>query len=291
MFTTRKGSDAVLKCEVCNKEFLNNASLIKHYKHEQDSQHKNLLVTYYQFKITSRYPHIQVLNITYKNGRPYAQIFNPACNHSSCLRVDNIMDGRKCSHKECISRNKSLASKGKPKSALHRKHIYDATHTTQYRESMSNTLKQKFKDSSFTEKHRLGIYNSRSKHAEGIATWQRRKKSSDEAYVKELLELNDIKLEYQKPFITDKLEIIMDFYLPEYNVYIQVNTDPYHSLDTSSKSTKYKQRALYTIQKDKSIRDLFSENHNLGYLVQIYNLNEMTDIINKLKRGDYYVNY
>ena len=241
--------------------------------------HRKPLLDYYKNKIQKVFPYIDVLNITYKKGRPYAQIFNKHCGHSCLLRVDHITDARReCSDPACIHQNLSLASKGKPKSLLHRKHIKEAQNRPDIKEKMSKSVKNAFTRPDVRQKHSEGIYNAREKHAKGIAAWQRRKASADEMYVKQYLESHNIEFIYQYPYVDSQFEFIIDFYIPKRNMFIQVNTDPYHCLDESSKSIKYKERALYTINKDKQLLSLFNSS-DIGRLFQITDLSQLEDII------------
>ena len=280
----------MITCNVCNRKFKQVSNYIVHLNREIKNgcpYHNLERLNYFSAKVKSVFPNLEVLNVSYAHGRPYVQIFNSKCGHSSILRLDHIITNfRQCSHKECVSKIKSQALLGKAKSDEHRKHIREATQTTDYRSNMSKVIKEKFSDPSFVSKHKQGIYNSRLTHANGIAKWQRRKKSGDELLVMSILRKENINFVYQYPLVTDTLEIVFDFYLPDYSTYINVDTDPYHNLDNSSNSESYLSRASYVINKDKLLRESFNKNEINGNLIQLKNVNDLINFIKLLKGGD-----
>ena len=67
------------------------------------------------------------------------------------------------------------------------------------------------------------MHKAREKHAEGVAESQRRKTNKDEIYFKNLLEKHNIKYVWQKPYICKEKEYVFDFYLIDYDLYINID--------------------------------------------------------------------
>lgn len=274
----------MLICEVCNREFKQNSSYIQHLNREiknGDVLHELPLLKYYEDKVHEVFPHLDVLNVTYAHGRPYLQIFNNHCKHSSLLRADHILQaGRECSDHQCTSLNKSRALSGKPKTELHRQHIREAENKLEFKKEMSKKVKEVLNRPEIKKKHLEGMYKAKQKHAEGIARWQVNKKSADENYVRAYLDKESINYLYQYPIVDIKNEFIVDFYLPDNSVIIQVNTGPYHKVAESQDSYKFKVRSDYVRNKDNALEEYCKDNHITLY--KISKLSEITELINIL---------
>ena len=269
-------------CDVCNKEFTSKASFMRHLVslYDTDLKHHDYLIKYCQkTDVPLDKQYIKVTGVSYAHGRRYLHVFNPKCNHYSCIRYDGLRN-RDCAHRECTSKNKSLATKGKTKSPDHARKIREHFQSDQARTRMSNTLKEKFKDKEFKEKHKKAIYNSRLAHAEGIARWQKSIHVKDEEFLKNALISLNIKFVHQQPFISKDLECIMDFYLKDLDLYVCINTDPFHDQSIHSTNEKFLKRSSYVIAKDKEIKK-----HLGDKVIQLYNLDEINEFINNLKKG------
>lgn len=271
------------RCNICNKEFKACSTYCQHLSKNMDiAGHKEQLISLQQSKIDKVFKYIKVLDAYYKDGRPFVTIYNSKCKHTSNLRLDHIIGGRECSDKVCTSRNKSLGNLGKPKSNEHKRHIREAQQDKEFRRRMSITVRASLHDPVIRKRHLDGMYNARQKHAEGVARWQRKKMPEDERYCIGLLESNNIKYQHQVPFVTKDIEAIIDFYLPEYNTYLAINTDSFHKIDLDSTSENYLNVAHSVVDKDNKLKELFSNNPALGKLVQVYTISELKEFISTL---------
>lgn len=218
----------MFQCNICNRKFNSKATYVQHLSRESkknDLLHKNELIKLKQNDLPNDLKYIKILNVSYgKDGRCYLQTFNPKCGHSSLIRQDHLINSiSHCNHKDCTSKNKSLGLKGKPKSYMHRQNIWNVTHSEEYINSMSNILKNKWKEDTFRNKTLQRQKESRHIHATKIAESQKLKCNKDELIFKDLLDKYNIKYIWQYPFVDDNIETIVDFYLPDINTLVYID--------------------------------------------------------------------
>lgn len=101
------------------------------------------------------------------------------------------------------------------------KSIQRETHSSNnYRQNMSNIMKDKFKDIKYRE-------NNIIKNADRL----RRYPAKDELTFINVLERYNINYAWQYPILLKEhlgFDVIMDFYLPDYDIFININTDNFH---------------------------------------------------------------
>lgn len=251
-------------CDICDKYYTRLCDYTRHLsntKIDTESHHK-LLVDYWNTEINKISADIKVLDVHKKNNvkHHYAvDIYNARCKHFSTILIISIKNGQLCGHKDCVSETK-------------RRVALELCKDENYLKRVGEGVKKAFNDS--------GI---RFRRLEKQAEEQRRRMSTVEAKFIQLLKENNVVYEHQKPMIMCGIGCIIDFYLPEYNLYININMDAFHNVNINKTKGHFKEAAIYMQNKDKTIRNVFKQN---GYkFKEIYNYKQMNSLVNKLLEG------
>lgn len=217
-------------CNICNKNFDNKATYMKHYYKSIDLAHKNKLIDICQQDVNKLYNSIKVLDVFISKSRRYYKIYNNKCGHTSIIRSDGL-NNRECADIMCTGKNKSIANKGKAKSISAKQHMKEAQNRPEIKAANRMRTTQLWQSQAFKDTAITGMYNARIKHAAGIAKRQRKKANIDELKFLQLLEENGYYVNrsinnndmWQVPYIDNEVEYIFDFYLKELDLYINID--------------------------------------------------------------------
>ena len=190
----------------------------------------------------------------------YVDIYNSNCKHTSTLTFGSLLNGQGCAHKDCVSETK-------------RKAALKLGKTKKYREDLSKAVKEAFKDPT-----------KRMNQLIGHAKVQRTRRSEYEMTFLGLLALYNIKYVYQKPMLLDNVGCVIDFYLPDYDYYVNINSDIFHWLPLDKLDCSFVKSAQEVRSKDELLRKIFKEK-NLNF-IELYEYPEMTSFIDGLLKGE-----
>lgn len=246
----------MLKCEVCNKEFNSKIGLNSHICRFQDEEHYKYWLSYLQSLVTN--PDITVLAYKRENDEKLIQIHNSTCGHTVWLNYYSLLkQHQSCNDKRCVSKKKSETMR----------RLLD---TTDYRMNVSKAVKEALKDPS-----------KRMNRLLGQAENQRKLNSPYELLFIGLLTKYNIKFDYQIPMIIDDIGCIIDFYLPEYQYYVNINSDIFHWLPDTKTKSEIKDKVRAVKQKDIQVRTAFA-NNKLNF-IELIEFEDMTKFISSLK--------
>lgn len=263
-------------CDICDNNYDNKAVYMKHLYKEIDTKHKLQLIALCQEEINLLHNDIKLLDVFIKRGRRYYKIYNNTCKHESIIRWDGLRN-RACANALCTNKNKSIATKGKSKSYLHRQHIKEAQNRDSIKEMNRERTTNLWKDKDFRDKTLQAQYDTRMKHALNIAKNQRKKANKDELLFLDLLESNNYYVNrslkdndmWQVPYINDEVEYIFDFYIRELDLYINIDGDIH--------------RNIPAVKSRDDLQDEYCKQHN----IKLKRLNEST-LSTFLKGGGVY---
>lgn len=244
-------------CSVCGKDYGRECDLTRHIRASHDD---GSLLSYKQSKVDLLYGGVITLMKYYKiNGKSldYVDIYNEECNHFSTLSFGSLLNGQRCAHKDCVSRTKRDAAMKLSKSS-------------EYRDNLSKAVKNAFKDPV-----------KRMNQLIGHANVQRSKHSVYEMQFLGLLALYEINYEYQVPLLIDDVGCVIDFYLPDFKMYVNINSDIFHWFNPDNATDVFKESANAVKEKDKLIRETFSR-HNIKF-IELYEYSDMVKFITELK--------
>lgn len=249
----------MLTCDVCGNKYETVIGLNTHICKFPDEEHYKFYISILQSKVSN--PNIKVLAYKRENDTRYVKIHNYSCGHTVWIYYHSLINQhQECNHKDCVSKKKSEA-------------MIKVLETTDYRDKMSVAVKTALKD----PVKRMNRLN-------GSAIYQRDAGSYYETIFINLLEDYEINYIHQVPLIVNDVGCIIDFYLPNFDLYVNINCDIFHKGYISERYPTISEKILATKEKDINIRDAFKYNNMT--LIELFNENDLLPFIKSLKGGD-----
>lgn len=243
-------------CEVCNMKFNTKIGLNSHICRFKDKEHYDYWLKYLQSICTV--PNVTILAYKRENDEKLIQIYNSDCGHTVWINFYSLLkQGQACNHKDCVSRKKSIT-------------MQRLLTTTDYRNTLSKAVKQALKD---PEKHMNQL--------KGQAESQRNLNSKYELMFIGLLTKYNIKYDYQVPLLFGEMGCIIDFYLPEYDYYVNINSDIFHWLPDDKANDQIRKKVHLVKEKDALVREAFKKQNKK--FIELIEFEEMTEFILNLK--------
>lgn len=248
----------MFKCSVCNKEYKTLPAFSKHCYSSSDLIHEELIFNYYKELLENKYPNIKVKSICNRTKKGFKiKFINLSCNHECIIDYGHILNrGQLCNHPDCkqikkkeVFNRPEIKNKCKQNLLKANKILWS---TQEYYEKRNSTFRntvssEDYKNKmSMTQRNRLKTLNNREKLLNGIKKGQILKSSLDELQAIEFFKSHNIKYEWQVPLLLKEqlgYDFVIDFYLPEYNIYININNNV-HTLLEHEKRDKLLQNYL-----------------------------------------------
>lgn len=190
-------------------------------------------------RVKLKYPDLIIQDFTDN----YLTFYNPTCKHTCRIRIDRVLyNGVTCNAKECKSKNCSEAQRLRFINPDERLRIAKLTKQALASPEKRQRISQGVLKANENPIKKLNLLI-------GQAQNQRNKRSPFELSVLDILERYDIKYQWQYPVIIKELpfDAIFDIYLPDFDIYININLDACHK--------KYPQVSY----KDKLLKDYFKD--------------------------------
>lgn len=240
-------------CDVCNKEFTSKIGLHSHIVRSKDSDHHNTWLAHLRSLLEVDF--IDILDFKRENNERLVKIRNHNCNHTIWINYTSLFKAHQyCNTPECVSKKKSEV-------------IHKVMENSDFKSNVSKAVKEAFRDP-------IKKMNQLKGHAEV----QRRLNSKYELMFMGLLTKYKIKYDYQVPLIKENVGMVIDFYLPDFNTYVNINSDIFHWLPKDKIKKGIRKSALAVQSKDRQVREIFARDNSCKF-VELIEFEEMEKFI------------